>query len=402
MPKILIGDDDHISCDLLKYILRSAHPEYEFSVAHDGSEVLRLAAEEKFDLILLDIVMPGKDGFEVLSLLKADKALMHIPVILITAMYETEQKIKGFRLGAADYIIKPLNGEEANARVETHLRMKRAYDDLRALNEDMRRTQSALIESSKMAAVGNLAAGIAHEFNNILFIMSGYLQLHEIAPQKTDTDQLYKSFKELVARAGGIVNGLMQFVKTGDMKESTDINALLEKDLALLDKLVTNGGVTLEKDFGELPKVSVSPSQISQVFVNLILNAVDAMRPREERLLTIKTWYEKDCQRCPVEACRNMVAGGCAVISFKDTGGGIPARVKDRMFHPFVTTKGVIGGGDDDVSPGKGLGLFVSYGIVQNHGGRLAFASSDGEGTEFFVVLPAAANAPAISAVKEG
>ena len=166
--KVLIVDDEPFNRILLQEIFEESHPEYELLMAENGQAALDIVLQEFPDLILLDIMMPGMDGYEVCAELKKDESVQHIPVILITALEETHQKVKGFEAGAVDYIVKPINEEETKARVEAHLRIKQYHDELEETNIKLKTAQNALVESAKMSAIGSLAAGVSHEFNNIL------------------------------------------------------------------------------------------------------------------------------------------------------------------------------------------------------------------------------------------
>jgi signal transduction histidine kinase len=390
MPKILICDDDSVSRNILKEVLLKDNPQYKFLTASNGDEALKIIKEEQFDLLLLDIIMPGKSGFDILACVKKDEKLKSIPVILITALANTDDKINGFELGAADYIVKPINGREACARVYSHLKIKQDKDKLVCLNETILKSQKALIENSKMAAVGNLAAGIAHEFNNILFIMSGYLQMYAGSRDINHHRKIASVLEELVARGGRIANGLLDFAKSDTNLKNVDFKKLIERDLFLLDKQIRDGKVSVKTDLMQVDSLCCYGDQISQVFLNLILNAVDAMKNCRERTLTVSL---KKCEGkadlCTVDACKRCFRGdkGCILIEFADTGTGIPAKIKGNLFDPFVTTKGVLGGGEAK-SPGKGLGLFVSFGIIKRHGGFIVADSSENKGSIFTVVLP--------------
>ncbi|MCA9400479.1 MAG: response regulator, partial [Candidatus Omnitrophica bacterium] len=146
--KILIVDDHPANRALLSEILKHSHPEYIVFEAEDGLQALEVTREIHPDLILLDIMMPGMDGFEVLKTLKEDERFKPVPVLLITALDNIENKIKGFQAGANDYIAKPIHKEETLARVEAQLRIKRYHDDLQEAMNKLKTAQKALIESA--------------------------------------------------------------------------------------------------------------------------------------------------------------------------------------------------------------------------------------------------------------
>ena len=191
---ILIVDDVPENLKVLRQVLE---PEgYDILPAPNGEVALKVAPRAKPDLILLDIMMPGIDGFEVCRQLKADPATAEIPIIFITAQSETKSVVKGLDLGGADYIIKPFQHEEVCARVRTHLTMKQLRDGLKAANLDLesannqiqstnaeleraynelKRTQAELVQSEKMAGLGQIVAGVAHEINNPVNFISSSL-----------------------------------------------------------------------------------------------------------------------------------------------------------------------------------------------------------------------------------
>ncbi|MCX5783243.1 MAG: response regulator [Elusimicrobia bacterium] len=387
---ILIVDDNKIDGLLIKEILGAQKAGYNFFLACDGREALKILNTRSVDLVLLDIVMPGIDGFEILRKIKSDGKLKHIPVIIITSLGETGQKITGFEIGAADYIVKPINGDEARARVEAHIRIKKDRDNLEELNQKILRTQQALIEASKMASVGSLAAGVAHEFNNILFIMSGYLQVFSKSRPGKNMAEIAEVFRELIERGNAIVGGLSDFACKGKNYPKIRVNIAreLRQSIMLLRRRFESAGVGVLSDIEEAAEIKSCKGQMAQVFVNIMLNAVEAMGKSRVKMLKISL---KKCGHkgkiCNIDAGKKCGKNQCAVVSFSDTGCGILAKARDKIFDPFFTTKGILGGGDSAV-PGRGLGLFLSYGIIKRHGGFIHVKSKPGRGSVFALVIP--------------
>lgn len=192
MAHVLIVDDNKVNRQLLKEIILKAHPEYTISSVTDGKTCLSFVREKKPDIVLLDVMMPEVNGYEVCQALKSDDDLRSVPVILITALDKVEEKVQGFQVGAADYIVKPINSEETLARIDAHLQIKQSQDEFKAINEELRRTQEALIQSAKMSAVGSLAAGVAHEFNNIFRKLSSYAACMLLHQRFDDLFRLYR------------------------------------------------------------------------------------------------------------------------------------------------------------------------------------------------------------------
>ncbi|MFA6584199.1 MAG: response regulator [Elusimicrobiaceae bacterium] len=383
MPKLLIVDDNKVNQILLREILAQGHPSFEFFFAQNGNDALELMRKESPDLVLLDLIMSGSSGFDVLKSVKADSGLENIPVIIVTAIDDITQKIAGFRLNAADYIVKPLNGDEVRARVDTHLRIKKSQDELRALNGAILRAQNALIENSRMSAIGNLSAGVAHEFNNILLIMSGYLQLYSKSQNVDDFLKMKAVFEDLVGRSKTIVHNLISYARTTTDFQVGNLHDVLKKSITLMAKQFADAGVEVVENLDPIDPMVFNAGQMSQVFINLMLNAIEAMSSSPKRVLTI-TLSNCDCSHDSKRSCSFHV--NYAAVSFADTGGGIAPELRERLFNPFVTTKGILGGGNE-TKPGKGLGLFISYGIIKNHGGYIKLDSGP-EGSVFTLVLP--------------
>ncbi|WP_374247262.1 ATP-binding protein [Zoogloea sp.] len=409
MKVILIVDDNPTNLRTLGELLR---PFYRVRLADSGAEALRIAGSgTPPDLILLDVMMPGMDGYEVLHKLQADEATRHVPVIFVTALHDEDSELRGFELGAADFIHKPVRAAIALSRIRAQLDAKAARDSLRTSNRSivsqmeegarqLELAQMQLLQSEKMASIGQLSAGIAHEINNpIGFVASNlstlaqYLQdlltvaglcaddpgsrdasaiLAEVRAQlrRMDFDFLRQDVADLVAetregveRVRRIVADLKGFSHSGDSEwQWADLHAGLDSTLNIA-RNEFKYHCTLVKDYGELPHVRCIPSQLNQVFMNLVVNAAQAIEG--EGQIAVRT------------AC---TGDNGVEISVTDTGAGIDADKLPRIFEPFYTTK--------PVGKGTGLGLSLSWGIVERHGGTIRVFSEPGKGTTFTVNLP--------------
>ncbi len=273
-------------------------------------------------------------------------------------------------------------------------KIKRAQDELRKkiqelenANQETKNAQVQLVHTAKMASLGQLVAGVAHELNNpIGFIYSNMTQLDEysqklmsIIEEKTEKDsdydyirqdmpKLIKSCQDGARRTRDIVIGLRNFSRLEEaaLKEA-DINACLDDTLSLLSGELKNR-ITVKKEYGQLPMTLCYASNLNQVFMNILSNAAHAIKDAGE--IKIKTWVSK-------QAGEQFVN-----ISIKDSGQGMTKEVREKIFEPFFSTK--------SVGQGTGLGMSISFGIIKKHGGEIEVISEPGKGAEFILKIPAA------------
>ena len=237
-----------------------------------------------------------------------------------------------------------------------------------------RRSRERLLDSSKMSTIGALATGVSHEFNNVLEIILGNA---EIAYASRDNDTMKKSLKVIIEsarRAAWIIKSMLDFSgNVSEVREFVDLADLVKQNLLLLNKVFEANEITVETHFAQVPRVYCNAGQLSQAFVNIMMNARDAMRGLDRKKLVVRIDY--------------LVSTAEAAVSFQDSGMGINENIKNKLFGPFVTTKGVLGGGEDK-QPGVGLGLFIAYGIVKQHNGNISVESEEGKGSKFTIYLP--------------
>ena len=233
-------------------------------------------------------------------------------------------------------------------------------------SEELKKTQNQLIQSEKMASLGMMAAGIAHEINNPLttILINSHLLLEDSACGKSAQEEL-KLIADEATRCGKIVQGLLDFARqTKPEMKLVDINLILKQTLAIIESQASFHNIVLNKKLAnQLPQIMVDVNQMKQVFMNIILNAAEAMP--EGGVLTISTSLSDD--------------KGYAYVTFADSGCGISQGNIDKLFDPFFSTK---------KSKGTGLGLAVSYGIVTKHNGDIEVESELGKGSTFTVKLP--------------
>ena len=233
--------------------------------------------------------------------------------------------------------------------------------------KELREMQAHLIQSEKLASLGKLAAGVAHEINNPLagILIYSHLILEDIDKDTPYYDNLRKIVKE-TTRCKEIVKGLLEFARPKEPETNlVNINDVVEKALSIMETKTLFQNITIKKKyFSSLPKITADSAQLQQVFINIIINAAEAMEGNGS--LTIKTGIDRQS---------NTIH-----IHFRDTGPGIPEDVKNRLFEPFFTTK--------EVGKGTGLGLAISYSFIRKHNGTIEVQSKAGEGSTFIVKLP--------------
>lgn len=379
--KILIVEDNP---DMLNFIVLQLEQEYMVFKANNGEEGLEIVKKELPNLIITDIMMPVMDGHELCQKIKENERTKHIPVIFLTAKAGLDMKIEGFEKGADEYLVKPFNTEELRARVKSLLNLRKLETEIQERNEELEKllkqlkeTQAQLIHSEKMASLGQLVAGIAHEMNNPLAaaLSSSNTVLKHIEKSKKGEEDLnneatIKDVEETVnilrhglTRASNIITDLKVFSKkdVSGMKD-VDIHEGLDSTLSILRGKLKEKNIIVHKDYTYTGKVECSLGLINQVIMNILQNSIDAVNKNGEIWITTK-----------------MDTGNIKIL-IKDNGIGIKKEDLPHIFDPFFTTK--------DVGEGIGLGLSISYSIVKEHGGTIEVNSDKDKGIEVSITLP--------------
>jgi two-component system, NtrC family, sensor kinase len=393
---ILIVDDLPTNLKVLFDLLSESG--FQIIVARSGEDALEKIKQVLPELILLDVMMPGMDGFETCERLKTSELTQAIPVIFMTALSDTVDKVRGLSLGAVDYITKPFQHEEVLARVNVQL--------------ELYRSRSRLVQETKMAALGMLMAGVAHEINNPVAFITGNIahaktyhhdllhlvELYEAAyPQPTpeiqawsnkidlpflkqDLRQLTDSLQVGANRITEIVRSLRLFSRADDAERKVvNLHEGIDSSLMLLKhRLILGNGlpaVQVVKQYGEIPPLECYSGQLNQVFLNLLANGIDAIAERFTTFSSSTQQIEPQLQIAS-ELHQNQI-----LVRIRDNGMGMTDNTKQQVFKQFFTTKP----GDK----GTGLGLSICRKIVEeNHQGKLSFTSQHGEGTTFEIWLP--------------
>jgi signal transduction histidine kinase len=404
LVKVLIAEDEVVSRHLLQsYLQQWGH---QVVAAPNGAAAWRLFQEQDFPLILSDWVMPEMDGLELIRHIRGHPGGVYTYIILLTARTKKQDVIEGLEAGANDFVTKPFDRGELRVRLRAGERIIELEQALAAQNRALREAQAALVQTEKLASLGQLAAGMAHEINNPLAYITNNLavlrrdipaafqvldkyraekeHLRSVAPevlaeaerQEADIDlsyiraslpRLFERSLDGLARVRDIVNNLRDFARLdeADIKE-TDLNDALQSTLEIALYEIKTKAIDLRTHFAELPPILCHSGKINQVFLNVLLNAVQASQ--QGGAIEVRTRRD------------DAASGGGVVIEVQDAGCGIKPEHLPHIFDPFFTTK--------PVGQGTGLGLSVSYGIIRDHGGSIEVESELGRGTLFRIRLP--------------
>ncbi len=386
-PTVLVVDDSPTL--LLALLDHLSQHGFLVVLAHDAREGMMRAALAEPDLILLDIVMPGLDGFEACRRLKSDADTRDVPVIFMTGLSDAKQIVSGFAVGGVDYITKPFQVEEVLARINTHIALRRANNELKQAYQSLARAQEDLVHHEKLAALGSLVAGIAHELNtpigNSLMVASTFeAQTGDIREHFSKGENMRRS--ELVGyldNACTTTEILMRNLQRAadlvtNFKQVAVDQTSTQRRTFLLAEVVAGNVLTLLPSIRRTPFEVVQsvpdelmmdsyPGPLGQVIANLVNNALmHAFDGRSEGKVELVAEYEKT----------DWIA-----LHVRDNGNGISASNQERIFDPFFTTKMGVGG--------SGLGLHIVHSIVSDIlGGRISVRSEEGCGTCFTLSLP--------------
>lgn len=423
---VLIVDDNSANLGVLSETLDQAG--LEVWVAQSGKIALERVKYALPDLILLDVMMPGIDGFETCRQLKANVETREVPVIFMTALSDTANKVEGFQLGAVDYITKPFQQEEVLARVQLHLKLfdlSKKLEERNVLLEQkvaetnqayhqLQQMQLQLIQSEKLSGLGQMAAGIAHEINNpVNFIhgnlphakeyienIIGLLKLYQVEyPHPTariqaeqeaidlsfiqeDLLKLFNSMTLGAQRIREIVKSMRIFSRLDEAEAKTvDIHEGIDSTLTILHHRLQSrsdqAAIAIVRQYDQLPLIECYAGQLNQVFMNILSNAIDALDEYDQQLAAQN--ISKEPSR--IQISTEMINDQWVSIRIADNGPGISENVQARLFDPFFTTK--------PVGKGTGLGLAISHEIiVEKHGGKLYCQSMPGQWTEFVIEIP--------------
>ncbi|HEY3276728.1 MAG TPA: hybrid sensor histidine kinase/response regulator [Syntrophorhabdaceae bacterium] len=361
---ILIVDDNPVNVQLLTGMLKKGG--FKARAALSGKLAIQAVQNNPPDLVLLDINMPEMSGYEVCERLKADSALREIPIIFISALNETVDKIKAFQTGGVDYITKPFQFEEVEARVKTHL-------ELRARGRELERSYEQLREAERLR--DNLVHMLAHDLRNSLTAVSGYLGLIEMTGKKTLSQKTLGYVRKGAQSLATTVSMISTMLDVSRMEAGVlklmpirfDVAALIKAVLSDMEALQGQGELQFDPPSGDY-YASADRELIRRVLQNLVDNALKAIPAGGAVRVNVE---QED---------------GCVRMTVQDNGPGIRKEDQERIFEKF---------GQADLGFGKGkystgLGLAFCKLAVETHGGRIGVESEEGKGSTFWFDLPVA------------
>jgi len=347
--KILIVDDEPDTVELLKKRLRFEG--YDTLEAYDGAECLKQTAAGNPDLVILDVMMPDMDGYEVCRRLKSNRSTAHIPVLMLTAKRELESKIKGLDVGAHDYLAKPFDYKELSARIKSLLSMETAKEKL--------------VQEEKSEALDHMMDELAHELRNPITSIGGFARrVHENLAEGDPNRKYLQIIISEVARLEKMVKNLIELKTSGiSYREPANVNDLIGEVLEQFQQRHALQDIEIKVDLmGNLPLLPVDQDHIKLALANILQNSIEAMQGVTEKTLVITSKIEAD----HVE------------IQISDTGKGIPRDRIKNIFDPFSTSK----------TSGPGLGLTFALKMIQEHRGSISVESEPGKGSCFTIDLP--------------
>jgi two-component system NtrC family sensor kinase len=391
-PAVLAVDDVEANLIALRALIEDMDCEVVF--AKSGNDALRQLLRRQFAIVLLDVQMPEMDGYEVAHHARKNPSTRDVPIIFLTAANNSEGMVlRGYGSGAVDFLFKPLNPSILRSKVRVFLELyaasqkladakavlERRNAELKAAYSELQVTHAQLVQSAKMASLGELVAGVAHEINNPLAFVLSHLEtvrrslgvveehLPDSLPETTkhNWQRASERLREVspgLERIRELVVKLRTFSRLDEgERKRVSVRECVDSVLTILGHRLKDH-VHVTTDFGSPDEIDCYASLLNQAIMNLVSNAIDAMDG--EGALSITTGASGD------DYC----------ISIADTGPGIPRELRDRVVEPFFTTK--------PVGQGTGLGLSITDSIVRKHGGVLELLDSESGGTRAVIRIP--------------
>jgi signal transduction histidine kinase len=368
-PRVLAVDDQKDSLRLLQIRLQNAG--MDCVACSDGTQALEvLSTAPPFDVVILDVMMPQMDGYELCRRIKAEEKTKDLPVLFLTAKFATEDKVKGLEVGGHDYLSKPVEQQELLARTRSALRVKQLQDRLKEqlqLQEQVSRLHQGMLSEHWQKTLGQLAASLAHEINNPLAAALGSVQLLAMEEGlSANWQSRLQVVDRSLQRAGQKLRSLLLIAQTGRQSHKVSLSQMMQDILTVINFQVVMNRIVVTFENSTTPcDWYGNPSDLARAVLYVLNNAIEAL------------------QNVPNPAIRVEIqaVGNRNVIRISDNGAGIQPELRERVFEPFFTTK---------PPPHNGIGLFLGREIVNLAGGSIDVNSAgEGRGTDVSIYLAA-------------
>lgn len=376
---ILIVDD---IADNIQVLLSIFKDECTILAATNGEKAIELSLKHpQPDIILLDIMMPNMDGYEVCKYLKENEKTKEIPIIFVTALVENESELKGLKLGAVDYITKPINPDLVRARVFSHLELKRYRDNLK---EILQNKEEMMIAQSRNAAMGEMIGMIAHQWRQPISVVS--MVANNIKIDATMNDLNAESFQKYADSIlvqteylSETIEDFRNFFLPNKEKDRVKLEDVMTDSQKIIGKSLESNNVILTVNNETELTVEILSRELMQVYINIIKNAKDVLLEKRKENRKIDIIINDDGE--------NVITTIC------DNGGGIKDYIIDKIFDPYFSTK--------EAKTGTGLGLYMSKTIVEKHLGGSLSVDNVNDGACFKIKIPIEADVKSTEAEKE-
>jgi DNA-binding response OmpR family regulator len=407
--RLLLIDDEKGIVKRLKKVLEKEG--YEVVGACSGEDGLNIIENNKVDVVITDIRMDDMDGIEVLQ--RAKRLYQDIEGIMVTGFTDQELAIRSLRAGAIDYITKPVNLDHllfavrkaierinlSRTSLYRNRELKISSEIVSKMNEELERrveqrtdelsqTQALLFQTSKLATLGEMSAGLAHEINQPLggiSLVAKHLRklMEREALSKEEIDSGLRDIEVSVKRMSKVIQHIRTFARQDTLHfTEVDVSETIDSALSLLGEQLRLHEIEVLLELNPaLPRIVGEPYQLEQVWINLIANARDALDEKEKGIsdgICQIANYKKRLKISTIYATESEIP--CLEVWVNDNGVGLTKEQKEKAFEPFFTTK--------EVGRATGLGLSISHGIIENHKGRIEMESKEYEGTTVRVTLP--------------
>ncbi|MEY2584230.1 MAG: hypothetical protein QOD80_256 [Verrucomicrobiota bacterium] len=393
---LMVDDEVSSTCLMTNFLHRIGY--MQLHSINDSTRVFETIEAFAPDLILLDLSMPGLDGFEILNALRADRKNEQIPVLVLTGDPTAQAKRRALAAGATDLLAKPFDPSEVSMRIRNLLqahflrleiqdqnqmleeRVRERTSELESAIADLNAAQRKLVQHERLSAFGEMAGGVVHDFSNALMSIIGYSEMlitNAAARADEATALDYLRIINTAGRDGAhVVSRLRDFYRprgAADLFEPLDLKEIVVQSIAQAKPRCATPEnareIRFETDLCDSANVSGIGAELREVLTNLIFNAVDAMPVAG--VITLRTRRQ----------------GSDVIAEVSDTGAGMTAEVRERCLEPFFSTKG---------DQGTGLGLAMVFGIIKRHQGTLEIESEPGKGTTVRIRLPMGTQSPKI------